>query len=53
MLLFAQIGRAPAEAAALCILYVAATLVYVAMGGLVFLLQRREGAPVASRPESP
>lgn len=45
MLLFAQIGRCQADAGALSILYVAATLVYVAFGGLVFLLHRQ---PVTS-----
>jgi uncharacterized protein (TIRG00374 family) len=47
MLLFAQIGRGQTEAGALSILYVAATLVYVAVGGLVFLLDRQ---PVTSSP---
>lgn len=51
MLFFAQIGRAAAGAGALSILYVAATLVYVATGGLVFLLQGREHAAAPS--ESP
>lgn len=37
MLLFAGIGREPAAAGALSILYVAATLLYVAFGGVVFL----------------
>jgi hypothetical protein len=45
MMFFAQIGHSASEAGALSILYVAATLVYVAMGGLVFLLHRRQDNP--------
>ncbi len=42
MLLFAGLGRDPAAAGALSILYVAATLVYVALGGVVFLFHGKK-----------
>lgn len=49
MLLFAGIGREAAAAGALSILYVAATLVYVALGGVVFLFHhgKTTSAPAA------
>lgn len=39
----ASVGRGRAEAAALALLYVAVTLIYIAQGGVLFALRRRRG----------
>ncbi len=39
----ASVGRGRAEAAALALLYVAVTLIYIAQGGVLFAVRRRRG----------
>lgn len=41
------VGRTPADAAALSILYVAATLLYVALGGVLFIVRRQRFSQTA------
>lgn len=43
----AAVGRSAEDAAALSVLYVAATLLYVASGGILFALRKREERPHA------
>ena len=52
LLFFRQLGRPAEEAAALSILYVSATLIYVTLGGALFLLRKAPPSDTNPQPDA-